>query len=115
MKYLKKFNEGLYDIVFIEGDRPIIAYQRDVDSNNLSLMDGYYSGTAIVGSGTDKGSVDFSSPFHTGQVLHDDEGDDVEEVDFKFHNNISKSVVRKYLDDYVSKHYNGKIVKVYYH
>jgi len=80
-------------------------------------MDGYFSGTALIGSenSQDKGSVDFSSPFHKGQVLHDDEDDFVEELDFKFNNYISKSIVREYLDKYVSQHYNGKIVKIYYH
>ena len=123
----ESLNESNNDIVIVfqVGDKivnsssfgtPIIAYQKDVDNNTLSLMDNYFSGTALIGDdkSDDKGSVDFSSPFHKGQVLHDDE-DDVEELDFKFNNYISKSVVREYLDKYVSQHYNGKIVKIYYH
>jgi hypothetical protein len=90
-----------------------------VGNDKLSLMDGYFSGTAIIGSdkSEDRGSVDFSSPFHKGQVLHDEEDEIVEELDFKFHNQISKSIIREYLDKYVSKHYNPgfKIVKIYYH
>ena len=124
----ESLNESLNDIVMVFqiGDRivnnssfgtPIIAYQKDVDNNTLSLMDGYFSGTALIGSenSQDKGSVDFSSPFHKGQVLHDDEDDFVEELDFKFNNYISKSIVREHLDKYVSQNYNGKIVKIYYH
>jgi len=117
----ESLNESLNDIVMVDVNfgTPIIAFQKDVDNDKLSLMDGYFSGTAIIGSdkSEDRGSVDFSSPFHKGQVLHDDEDEEVEELDFKFHNNISKSIVREYLDKYVSKHYNPgfKIVKIYYH
>ena len=124
----ESLNESLNDIVMVFqiGDRivnnssfgtPIIAYQKDVDNNTLSLMDGYFSGTALIGSenSQDKGSIDFSSPFHKGQVLHDNEDDFVEELDFKFNNYISKSIVREHLDKYVSQNYNGKIVKIYYH
>ena len=116
----ESLNESLNDIVMVDVNfgTPIIAFQKDVD-NDKSLMDGYFSGTAIIGSdkSEDRGSVDFSSPFHKGQVLHDDEDEMVEELDFKFHNQISKSIIREYLDKYVSKHYNPgfKIVKIYYH
>ena len=116
----ESLNESLNDIVMIDVNfgTPIIAFQKDVD-NDKSLMDGYFSGTAIIGSdkSEDRGSVDFSSPFHKGQVLQDDEDEEVEELDFKFHNQISKSIIREYLDKYVSKHYNPgfKIVKIYYH
>ena len=117
----ESLNESLNDIVMVDVNfgTPIIAFQKDVDNDKLSLMDGYFSGTAIIGSdkSEDRGSVDFSSPFHKGQVLHDDEDEEVEELDFKFHNNISKSIIREYLDKYVSKLYNPgfKIVKIYYH
>lgn len=117
----ESLNESLNDIVMVDVNfgTPIIAFQKDVDNDKLSLMDGYFSGTAIIGSdkSEDRGSVDFSSPFHKGQVLHDDEDEMVEELDFKFHNQISKSIIREYLDKYVSKHYNPgfKIVKIYYH
>ena len=117
----ESLNESLNDIVIVDVNfgAPIIAFQKDVDNDKLSLMDGYFSGTAIIGSdkSEDRGSVDFSSPFHKGQVLHDDEDEMVEELDFKFHNQISKSIIREYLDKYVSKHYNPgfKIVKIYYH
>ena len=117
----ESLNESLNDIVMVDVNfgAPVIAFQKDVDNDKLSLMDGYFSGTAIIGSdkSEDRGSVDFSSPFHKGQVLHDDEDEEVEELDFKFHNNISKSIIREYLDKYVSKHYNPgfKIVKIYYH
>jgi hypothetical protein len=96
---------------------PIIAFQKDVDNNKLSLRDGYFSGMALIGDekSDDKGSVDFSSPFHKGQVLPDEEDSVVEELDFKFNDSISKSIVREHLDKYVSQHYNGKIVKIYYH
>ena len=116
----ESLNESLNDIVMVDVNfgTPIIAFQKDVD-NDKSLMDGYFSGTAIIGSdkSEDRGSVDFSSPFHKGQVLQDDEDEEVEELDFKFHNQISKSIIREYLDKYVSKHYNPgfKIVKIYYH
>lgn len=108
--------ESLNDVVLVERDQPIVAYQRDVENNTLSLNDGYFTGTAIIGSESaeDKGSVNFSSPFHTGQVLHDDD-DEVEELDFKFHESIPENIVRKHLDEFVSKGYNGKIVKIYYH
>jgi hypothetical protein len=117
----ESLNESLNDIVIVDVNfgAPIIAFQKDVDNDKLSLMDGYFSGTAIIGSdkSEDRGSVDFSSPFHKGQVLHDEEDEIVEELDFKFHNQISKSIIREYLDKYVSKHYNPgfKIVKIYYH
>jgi hypothetical protein len=117
----ESLNESLNDIVMVDVNfgAPIIAFQKDVDNDKLSLMDGYFSGTAIIGSdkSEDRGSVDFSSPFHKGQVLHDEEDEIVEELDFKFHNQISKSIIREYLDKYVSKHYNPgfKIVKIYYH
>ena len=117
----ESLNESLNDIVMVDVNfgTPIIAFQKDVDNDKLSLMDGYFSGTAIIGSdrSEDRGSVDFSSPFHKGQVLHDDEDEMVEELDFKFHNQISKSIIREYLDKYVSKNYNPgfKIVKIYYH
>lgn len=117
----ESLNESLNDIVMVDVNfgTPIIAFQKDVDNDKLSLMDGYFSGTSIIGSdkSEDRGSVDFSSPFHKGQVLHDDEDEMVEELDFKFHNQISKSIIREYLDKYVSKHYNPgfKIVKIYYH
>ena len=109
--------ESVNDIVLVEKDQPIIAYQIDVENNTLSLNDGYFTGTAIIGSESveDRGSVDFSSPFHTGQVLHDDEEEMVEEMDFRFHESIPEDVVRKHLDEFVSKGYNGKIVKIYYH
>jgi len=98
---------------------PVIAFQKDVDDNKLTLRDGYFGGTAIIGSESseDKGSVDFSSPFHKDQVLHNDGDDMVEELDFKFHNHISKSIIREYLDKYVIQNYNPgfKIVKIYYH
>lgn len=96
---------------------PIIAFQKDVDNNKLSLRDGYFSGMALIGDekSDDKGSVDFSSPFHKGQVLPDEEDSVVEELDFKFNDSISKSILREHLDKYVSQHYNGKIVKIYYH
>jgi hypothetical protein len=117
----ESLNESLNNIVMVDVNfgAPIIAFQKDVDNDKLSLMDGYFSGTAIIGSdkSEDRGSVDFSSPFHKGQVLHDEEDEIVEELDFKFHNQISKSIIREYLDKYVSKHYNPgfKIVKIYYH
>ncbi len=123
----ESLNESLNDIVMayqiggrlVSGSygSPIIAFQKDVDDDKLSLMDGYFSGTAIIGSdkSEDKGSVDFSSPFYKGQVLHDEDDEMVEELDFKFHNHISKSIIREYLDKYVAQNYNGKIVKIYYH
>lgn len=109
--------ESVNDIVLVEKDQPIIAYQRDVESDTLSLRDGYFTGTAIIGeeSSEDRGYTDFSSPFHTGQVLHDEEDGIVEELDFKFHRSIPEDVVRTHLDEFVSKGYNGKIVKIYYH
>jgi hypothetical protein len=109
--------ESVNDVVLVEGDQPIVAYQRDVENDTLSLNDGYFTGTAIIGeeSVEDRGSVDFSSPFHTGQVLHDDEEGMVEELDFRFHKSIPEDMLRKHLDEFVSKGYNGKIVKIYYH
>ena len=110
--------ESVNDIVLVERDQPIVAYQIDVENNTLSLNDGYFTGTAIIGeeSSEDKGSVDFSSPFHTGQVLHDEEEEEMgEELDFRFHESIPEDIVRKHLDEFVSKVYNGKIVKIYYH
>ena len=114
--------ESLNDIVLVEdsiwyGDQPIIAYQIDVENDTLSLNDGYFTGNAIIGSESteDRGSVDFSSPFHKGQVLHDDEEEMVEELDFRFHESIPEYIVRKHLDELVNKEYNGKIIKIYYH
>lgn len=109
--------ESVNDVVLVEKGQPIVAYQIDVENNTLSLNDGYFTGTAIIGSESaeDKGSVNFSSPFHTGQVLHDEDDDEVEEMDFKFHESIPENIVRKHLDEFVSKGYNGKIVKIYYH
>lgn len=120
MKHIKKFNESesSNDITMIEKrGTPIIAFQKDIDNNKLSLMDGYFGGTAFIGSenSRDGGSVDFSSPFHTGSVMHEVDDEDLEEVDFRFHESLSKSIVRKYLDKYVSDNYTGKIVKIYYH
>ena len=115
MNTIKK--ESLNDVVLVDRDLPIIAYQRDVEKGGLTLNNGYFTGTAIIGdeSSKDRGSVDFSSPFHTGQVLHDDEEEMTEELDFRFHESIPENIVRKYLDEFVSKIYNGKIVKIYYH
>jgi hypothetical protein len=111
--------ESLNDIVIVIGDygKPIIAYKEDVDNDKLSLMDGYFGGTAFIGSenSEDEGSVDFSSPFHKGQVLHDVEHEVREELDFNYHKSIPENIVRKHLDEFVSKGYNGKIVKIYYH
>jgi hypothetical protein len=109
--------ESLNDVVLIERDQPIVAYQRDVESDTLSSNDGYFTGTAIIGeeSSDDRGSVDFSSPFHKGDVLHDEEEEMVEELDFRFHRSIPENIVRQHLDEFVSKGYNGKIIKIYYH
>lgn len=115
----KPFHESSNDITMVEKyGNLIIAFQKDIDNNKLSLMNGYFSGTAFIGSenSRDGGSVDFSSPFHTGSVMHDvDDEEDLEEVDFRFHESLSKSIIRKYLDKYVSDNYTGKIVKIYYH
>jgi len=109
--------ESVNDVVLVERDQPIIAYQRDVESDTLSSNDGYFTGTAIIGeeSSEDRGSVDFSSPFHKGDVLHDEEEEMVEELDFRFHRSIPENIVRQHLDEFVSKGYNGKIIKIYYH
>lgn len=109
--------ESVNDVVLVERDQPIVAYQRDVESDTLSSNDGYFTGTAIIGeeSSDDRGSVDFSSPFHKGDVLHDEEEEMVEELDFRFHRSIPENIVRQHLDEFVSKGYNGKIIKIYYH
>lgn len=116
----ESLNEGAHDVELTTGKfgKIIIAYKNDIENNSLSLMDGYFSGSALIGSETSakKPSVDFSSPFYKGQSMHDkDDDEDVEELDFKYHNTMSKSVVEKFLNEYVSEHYNGKITKIYYH
>ena len=122
MKYLNKFsrfNESRSEIVMKDGRHggPVIAYKHDVDDDKVSLMNGYFTGVAYIGGkeAEDKGTEDYSSPFHTGQVISNDDFDDVEEMDFQYSRSIPDNIVRKYLDEYVSKNYNGKIVKIIYH
>ena len=96
---------------------PTIAYSDDIENNRVSFMDGYFSGTLLIGGDDqeDKGEEDYSSPFHTGQVMGGDDFDGVEEVDFRYNRRMPSGIVRKKLEEYVSKNYNGKIVKITYH
>jgi hypothetical protein len=97
---------------------PTIAYSDDIENDRVSFMSGYFSGTAIIGGDNEKsrGEEDYSSPFHTGQVINSDEFEDgIEEVDFRYSRRMPSSVVRQKLEEYVSKHYNGKIIKITYH
>ena len=96
MKHLKKFNESEdspYDVILSEaGYNIVIGYRKDIED-------------------------DYSSPFHKGQVIPKDfdEDFDVEEVDFRYHESINKSIVKKLLEDYITKNYDGKLVKIIYH
>lgn len=96
---------------------PTIAYSDDIENDRVSFMSGYFSGTAIIGGDNEKsrGEEDYSSPFHTGQVISNDNFEEVEEVDFRYSRRMPSSVVRQKLEEYVSKHYNGKIIKINYH
>lgn len=111
--------ESRSEVVMVDGRNggPVIAYKQDVDDDRISLSNGYFSGTAYIGGeeDEDRGVEDYSSPFHKGQVIPNDNFDDVEEMDFQYSRSIPDNIVRKNLDDYVSKNYNGKIVKVIYH
>jgi len=119
MKYLKTFNES-NSVILHEPKSwgaPIIGYEDDIKSGKTNLMDGYFTGTAFVGSedSDDKGVENYSSPFHKGQVIDNDDLGDVEEIDFKYCSNLSTKLVREYLDKYVSDNYSGKIVKITFH
>jgi len=98
---------------------PTIAYSDDIENDRVSFMDGYFSGTILIGDDNqeDKGEEDYSSPFHKGQVTNDEFDDDggVEECDFRYSRRMPSGVVRKNLEEYVAKNYNGKIVKIIYH
>lgn len=97
---------------------PTIAYSDDIENDRVSFMDGYFSGTMYIGGEEqeDRGEEDYSSPFHTGQVTGDDEDyEGVEECDFRYSRRMPSGVVRKKLEEYVNKHYNGKIIKITYH
>jgi hypothetical protein len=97
---------------------PTIAYSEDIENDKVSFRDGYFSGTAIVGGddAEDKGEEDYSSPFHKGQVISNDEFEEgVEEVDFRYSRRMPSNIVRQKLEEYVSKNYNGKIIKITYH
>lgn len=96
---------------------PTIAYSDDIENDRVSFMSGYFSGTAIIGGDNEKsrGEEDYSSPFHKGQVISNDNFEEVEEVDFRYSRRMPSNVVRQKLEEYVSKHYNGKIIKITYH
>ena len=119
MKYLKLY-ESYNEVVVKEGYPLIIGYQNDIDSRNVGLDNGYYTGTILIGSNEseDKGMTDYSSPFHTGQVTGDELDDDdfgVEEMDFTYNRGISTDIVRQKLDEIVARDYNGKITKMILH
>jgi|APSaa5957512535_1039671.scaffolds.fasta_scaffold354335_1 hypothetical protein len=114
MKHLKHFNESA--VIISNQMSPIIGYKNDIESGETGLMNGYYTGTAFVGDEETErqGDVNYSSPFHSGQVVGDDV-EDTEEVDFSFHRRIDGETVERLLSDHISKNYNGKIVKIVYH
>jgi hypothetical protein len=114
VNHLKRFNES--NVIITDQMSPIIGYQKDIESNNTSLMDGYYTGTVYIGDESDEreSDVDYSSPFHTGQVMGDGLND-VDEMDFSYSRSVPSDKVEQLLKDHVSKNYNGKIVKIVYH
>ena len=121
MKYLKKFNESEespFDVILSEVNySPIIGYRNDIVSKKTGLLDGYFSATAYIGSGDKYSQEDYSSPFHKGQVIPKDfdEEDDIEELDFKYCENLNKSIIKNLLEGYISKNYNGNLIKIIYH
>lgn len=123
MKHLKTFEqmENPYEIMVKEGDPVLIGYRKDIESGNTDLTNGYRTGTVHISQKEmeNRGSEDFSSPFHTGQVIPDDdysEEDMIEEMDFTFNPRISNEIINKKLEEIVEKDYNNcKIVKTYYH
>jgi hypothetical protein len=121
MKHLKKFNESEespYDVILSEsGYNIVIGYRKDIVAKKTGLLDGYFSATAYIGDDIDFSQDDYSSPFHKGQVIPKDfdEDFDVEEVDFRYHESINKSIVKKLLEDYITNNYDGKLVKIIYH
>jgi len=121
MKHLKKFNESEespYDIILSEvGYTPIIGYRKDIVAKKTGLLDGYFSATAYIGDEAEFSQEDYSSPFHRGQVIPKDfdEDYDIEELDFRYHESINKSIVKKLLEDYITNNYDGKLVKIIYH
>ncbi len=113
-EHLRNFNES--NIVIGGGFSPIIGYKSDLENDKVSLMDGYQTGTVYIGdeSVETKKSVDYSSPFHTGQVIGDGV-EDCEEMDFSYSRSIDSNVVEDLLRKHVEENYDGKIIKIVYH
>lgn len=104
------------------GFMPIMMFKKDFarhqaeEFKDVNLSKGYFTGTAIVGpdSGKKPKLVDYSSPFHKGQVIEpkEDEEEEDEEFDFRYDRHISESLVKKLAELYCKKTYvKGTVVK----
>jgi hypothetical protein len=96
--------------------RPIIMFKKDFakhqseEFKNANLSQGFFTGTAIVGKGPARSEfVNYSSPFHKGQVIEEpderEEEEEQEEFDFKFDEHISRTVIEKLTALYCKKTY----------
>lgn len=101
---------------------PIMLFKKDFAKHqsenfkNANLSQGFFSGMAIVGNGTDSEKpefVNYSSPFHRGQVIEEPREEEEEEIeeefDFKFDEHISRTVIEKLAAMYCKKMYDKGI------
>jgi hypothetical protein len=87
------------------------------DFKEVNLMNDYFSGTAMLGSGKEGDKItDFSDPNYKGQIEYGDEEFD-EEVDFKYDRSANNSVIKDLLKVIVERDYiKGTVIKsVYLH
>lgn len=121
MKHLRRFNEANDDVVIIGTSwMPIIAWSSDVKDGELIDDGNYYTGTAFIGTEDmkDSGVTDYSSPFHSGQVIGNELPDsEIEEIDFKYSRTMSYNYIKKQLNKIVQRDYNpgSKIIKLILH
>ena len=106
--------DGIVGYVGMSGE-PIIGYRRDIEIGEITTDNNYYTGTVYIGFGEDKGTTDYSSPHHTGQVTGEEMEEMVEEMDFYYNRKLNDTTIRRFLDVVVSRDYDGKIIKIILH
>ncbi len=110
------------------GYRSFFIFEKDLQKlaaeqfSKANLMNGYFKGTAIIGKKQEKikrSTTDYSSPFHTGQVIPSQEETEQfsedEEFDFTYDSKMSSDVINKLLDIVIPTQYvKGTVVKKLY-
>lgn len=125
-KIIAKYNGCL--AVEANGYRSFIIFEQDLQKlaaeqfSKANLMNGYFRGTAIIGKkeqNKKRSTTDYSSPFHTGQVIpskeENEEFSEDEEFDFTYDSKMSSDVINKLLDKVIPTQYvKGTVVKKLY-